>query len=671
MGQDATPFRQRPPAIGARQSVGTIARGAVYHARTAALVFLATVFAGVVIALLMPARYVSEARLLALPADYSAVSGRDKTGTSAAEAFKPEQLAAVEMQLLSSEDLQREVLRREGVGTNDPAALEKARKSFAKALSIERVDGANVIELAYKATDPQEARARLQALLDVYFQTRAQVLTSGQSALIARQRDAAAHDLSIADTALRTYQEAHGIADIDGQVSGAIAVDTALRQDLASTRADLSQTQGDASRLRGASVPQTVELYRDDTEATKAVADMQAQILALQAKRADLSGRYMAGSPLIEQVDKQIAGLRTAIETQSGQLREAHRVGRNSYYDAARDRIIQTDAAASGQSAKLGKLGTELSASETRLRTLNEVAGTVTSLRTHRDIAEARYKNLSTQYDEAHARELEAGTGTTNVRVIQRPSVPEANGNAPLMVIAGSVVAGLVLAAGVLFMLVAVRETFLDRREIKETLGLPVLVDLTGNRAQAARLPVQVPSAQGPRGRVIALVTAEPHGYDAELATLLRQFGNRDGAPLEAHVGTVTFEESAYGLGHGELARLLPDPAGHGHVKVGSAAWAIDRTGERLLDTMRDSLLWTILLIPPIPTTSVEDACEARGLEAAALADEVLLVVRTEVTRKSAAETILAALRELNAPVSGVMLLGRRLQWPRFIRSLN
>lgn len=666
MSQDAARLKVRPAAIGSRQGLGTIARSAVYYARFALLVFAATLAAGVALALVMPAKYRSEARLLALPSDYYAVRGRDKTAGSSAEAFKPEQLANVEMQLLSSEDLQREALRRSGMAADAPEAVEKARKAFAKNLSIERIDNANVIELAYKGSNPKEAAARLQTLLDVYFATRAKVLTSGQSALIAKQREAAGRELDAATTALRSFQQAHGIVDIDGQVNGAIAVDTALRQDLASTRADLSQTQGSAGRLRGTKVEQTVELYRDDTEATKAVAEMQGQILALEGKRADLQGRYMQGSPLIEQLDKQIAGLRTAISKQSGELREARRVGRNTYYDAAKDRILQTDASASGQAAKLGRLGQELSVSQGRLRDLNEVAGAVARLRTQRDVAEERYRTLSTQLDEARTRELEAGTGNTNVRVIQRPSLPDQNSNAPLMLITGSVVAGLVLAAATLFVLVATRDTLLDRSDVKEGLGLPVLVDLTGARPQAAGWRPLTDGAvvAHQRGRVIALVAAEPAAYNESLTTLVRQIEARS----TSYVATVTFEESAYGLSHGELLRLLPDSSGHGRIKVGSAAWAIDRTGEQLLETMRDTFRWTILLVPPV---AAEDAREAKGLEATLLADEVLLMVRTEVTRKRAAETVLAALRDLNVSVAGVVLTGRRLAWPRFVRMLR
>lgn len=675
MDQDSTSFRLRPSAIGSRQDVRTIARSAVYYVPRAILIFLAVLAIGIALALLLPARYRSEARLLTLPGDYYAVRGQDKASSDSAEAFKPEELANVEMQLLSSEDLQRDVLVRLGVAAEGSAALEKARKGFAKNLTIQRVDGANVIELGYSDASPDEAAARLRALLDVYFTSRAQILASGRSALVAQRRDAAERELNAADTALRSFQERNGIVDIDGQVNGAIAVDTALRQSLTTARAELSQAQGSASTLRrsSASVPRTVELFRDDSEATKAIADMQSQILTLEAKRADLQGRYMADSPLIEQVDKQIGGLRTAIARQSGKLKEARRVGRNSYYDAANDRILQSDAAASGEAAKLGRLGQELADSQMRLRNLNEIAAIITRLRTQRDVADERFRTLTKQWEDARAHELEATSGNTNVRVIQRPSVPDGRSNGLIPMIAGAIAAAMAVAGAALFILIARRDTYLDQEEVRQGLGLPLTIDLTqasgGTGHRAIRLPAlqERLAGEGKGGRIVALVTADAGAYDRELARLVHLIEMQ----ATGAVATVSFEDAAYHLSSGSLTQLIPDRNAQGRIKVGSLAWTIDHTGERLLASLRGNHALVILLVPPVTATTTEEARNTRALHAAALADDILLLVRTEATKRAASETLVGALRDMNRPVRVAVVTGRKIGWPKFIQALG
>lgn len=666
MNNQTTTFQRRPAVVGTRQGWGSILRGAWLNARTAAIVFIATVLLAIVIALLMPAKYRSEARLLTLPADYYEVSGRGSENAGNAEQFKPEELANVEIQLLSSEDLQREVIAQSGSAddTANAHALDEARKALARNLTISRVDGANVIELGLTARSPQEAQQRLDKLLDIYFETRARILTSGRTAMIAQQRDAAEKELAAANTALRSFQARNGIVDIDGQVSGAIAVDTALRQELAATKAGLSETLGNSSRLRGASssVPRTVEIYRDDTEATKAIADMQSEILTLEAKRADLEGRYMAGSPLIAQVDKQIAGLRTAIGKHSGELREARRTGRNTYYDAANDRIMQSDAAASGQAAKLNSLNAELSASQLRLGKLNQIAEIVSGLQTRRDVAAERFRGLSTQLEETRSRELEATTGSTNVRVIQQPSLPDGRSNGPLLLIAGGILAGLMFAAATLFVLIVRRDNYLDGNEVKESLGLPIALDLTTPFSSTVP-PAARPAGDGSRGRIMALVAADAGSYGNELTELANRLEARSGQP----VATVMFEDAAYQLPDGGAGELISKRSGRQRVKVGSVAWSIDRTGEQLLDRLRQSYGWTILLVPP----ATGETCDLRILRAAGPIDDVFVVVRTQTTPRSATEELLALLRKGNAAIRGVVLTGRRRDWPKFIRKFD
>jgi hypothetical protein len=218
-----------------------------------------------------------------------------------------------------------------------------------------------------------------------------------------------------------------------------------------------------------------------------------------------------------------------------------------------------------------------------------------------------------------------------------------------------------------LFVLIARRDRFLDRNEVTERLGLPVAADLMhpGQRGrQLGRLPLLAGTGEPTRrGRVVALVGAEPSAYGEELGALVRAIESQAGGP----VATVTFEEGAYRLEGTRLSALVPEQDGRSLVKVGSLAWTIDHTGERLLASLRDSFRWTILLVPPITT----DADDTRSLEAAALADDVLLLVRTEVTRRPAIDGIVEALAEMNVEVRGVVLTGRRIDWPRFVRSLD
>ncbi|MCT2399907.1 GumC family protein [Novosphingobium mangrovi (ex Huang et al. 2023)] len=659
-------------AVSSRQAIASIAKSCLYYGRHALLTLLGISLFGVAVALLLPAKYESEARLLALPSDYYAVRN-DNNEVAGAEDFKPEEVLNVEMQILSSEDLETEAVVRSGVPAGDKAVIEQARKEFAKNLHIERVEGANVILLSYTAGAPGQAQRKLANLIDSYFDARARVLTSGRVGLLARRRDEAKRRLDKANAALETFQTQHDVADIDAQISGAVTIDTELRQNLSETTADLSQARSALANLRNTAsrVPDRVELFRDDSEATRAVAQLQGELLKLQASRADLASRYMEGAAPIAKVDAEIAALRKTIEEKSAGLREARRLGRNTYYDAARDRVFENEAAVSGQTAKLSKLKGEIAQSGERLRALNRIGSRVNDLRIQRDVAVQRYRMLATKVEQARAMEAEALTGSTNIRVIQQPTRPDKRSNSPMLLIAGSILAGLILAVAGLFVVATGRTAILDDAEATAAAGAPVIMDLRQPATAADpahnRLRQYLAGLHAPpgSGHVIALAGTGARDYAQALRPVIRGLEKTDGS-----LAVVTFEEAAYGLPFGRLAKFL-DGRKFARIKVGTAAWSIDGTGSALIETLRSRHSCVLLVIPPVAGDSADKEASDARLRIAAAADNVLLIMQTERTRTAEAQTVTKALEVLDGHVGGLVLTGRRFHWPRFVRTLK
>jgi uncharacterized protein involved in exopolysaccharide biosynthesis len=162
---------------------------------------------------------------------------------------------------------------------------------------------------------------------------------------LAQQRDKVKVQLDQADAALTAFQQQHGIADITAQIAGAVKENDTLRQNEADALASLAGRATGAA-IRGAlgHTPSQVELYSDNTEAARALGEMRTQLLALQAKRADVASRFMATSPQVQQLDAQIAGLEQSLRQQQTALVDTKRMGRNTVYDATRDRLVQADA---------------------------------------------------------------------------------------------------------------------------------------------------------------------------------------------------------------------------------------------------------------------------------------------------------------------------------------
>jgi uncharacterized protein involved in exopolysaccharide biosynthesis len=251
---------------------------------------------------------------------------------------------------------------------------------------------------------------------------------------LAQQRDKVKVQLDQADAALTAFQQQHGIADITAQIAGAVKENDTLRQNEADALASLADSRHTGAAIRGAlgHTPSQVELYSDNTEAARALGEMRTQLLALQAKRADVASRFMATSPQVQQLDAQIAGLEQSLRQQQTALVDTKRMGRNTVYDATRDRLVQADANASGLAARKAAISGQLSASEQRLRGLNTTAEQLNRMQMDRDVLAESYKSLSLQVAQAKVQlNQDSAAGNPSVRVIEAPTPPSKRNNPP------------------------------------------------------------------------------------------------------------------------------------------------------------------------------------------------------------------------------------------------
>ena len=458
MRDDGMKWRLRPLATGNHNRPTKWVSRAFFYWPWAAVTFFTVLGLGLASLLFLPPVYKSEARLLALPGDYYSVRD-DPQRITGNESLQPEDVMNVEMQLLSSRDLKLEAIERSGVLSDEADEYQRAVDYVDSALLILPVAKANVIELSYKGSSPESAQEMLETILQSYFAMRADVFTSGRLDLLLRQRNAARDDLQNANEALSTFQRANNVGDVEEQITGAVEINTALRRDLADARAILSGARGalEQQLIDVSALPQTVEIFRDNTEAMRARSDIEAQLLILEAERADLQRRYMEGSPYIEKIDAQIYGLRQALEQTSSDLPAARRLGRSTAYDEAASRVRESETLVSRTESRISQLEEEIAESEARLQKLNRLAGEISDLEVQREVTENRFRALAGQVEETRSRMVEAGTGSANVRVIQQPTLPSKPTRSIWMVLLATTVVALIVAVSTTFVLANIR----------------------------------------------------------------------------------------------------------------------------------------------------------------------------------------------------------------------
>ena len=510
-----------------------------FYRRTAILIALAIIVVAVLLALLLPPSYTAQARLLTLSAGVYDMQARQ--GSTPSE----DSLAAVnvEMQLLASSELHRAIAGTSLGSAATPAEVSQWVRRFEAHLHISRIENSNVIELNYSDRSPEGAASALKLLLSGYFQERADVLTSGRVAFLTAQRDKEREQLDEVDAQISAYEKQNGVVNVSEQVNGAVELDNRLREQQQAAEAALADNQKNVTVLiaNEKTVPKEIEMYTDNSEAAHTLGTMQASLLQLEAKRADLASRYLPGSPFVMQADAQIRELKAEIAAQQSTLASAHRTGYNTNHDTVQDQLISAEANLAGAAARRNTLNAQVGASSSRLKSLIAVSDTLAKLHTQHDLLEDTVKHYSEQVEQARVEQNQATTaGTTNVRVIEAPVAPSRPNNPPVLIIAAGVVSALLIAAVWVFLLSSLRETFLSPQEAERGLGLPVLCAIP-------KTAEGDPAARRLFGPVVAAISAQPARTGGGRVVLLLSQAVKPGVDLTAQALLAALEARAPG----------------------------------------------------------------------------------------------------------------------------
>lgn len=691
-----------------------------YYRKLAATVFLAVAALGLLVSLILPMPYRAQSTLLVLFAGYY-----DQSNDVRAPPIVPAvgQLVSVEAQILGSPELHRQVVKEELGSGASAREFDKKLQDFERRFHIEQNDLANTINLSYYDANPKRAAQVLSLLLDKYFQQRARIFTSGRAAMLTGQRDEVRARLDKANANLLAFQKAHGIVNINDQISRAVALENLLVQRQMENNAALAQDRGGLAALRAATqgVRPEIMLFTDNSEAARALAAMQASLVQLESRRSDLASRYMASSPFVQQLDKQIADMRTNIAQEKKQLANVTRYGHNSYYDTVQDRLAGLMTNISGEVARQKELAQQVGETRMRSQNLIAVSDTLRQMQADRDLLADSFRERARQVEQADIQQEQASqVNSTNVRVIQAPLPPTRRSVSTSLMIAASIVIALLVAALAVLLLASLRETFLSPEQAERSLLLPVLsapiimLSRAAIRWRGAAQPGKLQeAAESAASKLTALVAHKAYG---RLASVIH--GSSDAASKVVMVLAPGKDEGAHRVIKGVAVELerrsarpvlildmsgLPDIGTYGRVADAQAPidWqdvepgggaphaaraesvpdvdfhqvaqhniviARPRQGAvmcswehtaTLFDALRRDHEY-VLVHAPATTQSFY------GIEHAALVDAVVLVVRAEVTRKPLVQSLKQQVLDDDGKIVGIAMTYRRAYIPAF-----
>ena len=245
--------------------------------------------------------------------------------------------------------------------------------------------------------------------------------------------------------------------------------------------------------------------------------------------------------------------------------------------------------------------------------------------------------------------------------------MPSKRSNPPSLLVAGSIVAAVLIAGATLLVLASLRDTFLSPQEVERLLHLKVLY------APMTRADGSMGAKRRDYGRLIAAIDARP-GQSGKAVLLLapnsrlslqdsalgigRALDTRD----PGRVLLVRFAEGA-AVPTGADALAIDHIAGLATTVIGTAACSNRRLDAKLLGELR--ALYDYIVVTAPPTAASFDS-----IELAQTADLAILVLEAEKTRRPVASDLVAQVDGPGAEIIGAVLLGRRQHIPQWVYRL-
>jgi len=343
-------------------------------------------------------------------------------------------------------------------------------------LDVEPSTNSSVLDVNYKATDPQFAATMANAFANAYLATAVQLkiepskqAASYFTAQLAKLRN----NFETAQRRLSKYQQDNNIDDADNRVD----VETARLNELSSQLVQIQSQAIDAnSRLQ-----QTKRNADESPDVlnNSLIQSLKGQLLQAEAKFADVSSRLSPNHPLYKSAKAQVDNLRASLNQQIAQASAG--ISSNAHIQQQREAQIRA----------------ELAAQRTKVMDLNLARDELKLLQNEVAAAQRAYEAASDRYMQTN---LEASSTQSDIAVLDQ-AVPPLSPTGPkiLLLTVLSIFVGGMLGLGLGLVAEIMDRRVRSTRDLIEVLNVPVLGVMSRDQSRL-RLGFSRPALpRGPR----------------------------------------------------------------------------------------------------------------------------------------------------------------------------
>jgi uncharacterized protein involved in exopolysaccharide biosynthesis len=381
-----------------------------------------------------------------------------------------------EVDIAKSWDVVKEAVDRLGIQPTD-GTMADLIEGIRRGLTVAPAPGTNMLKIGFIGKDPERAARLVNAITDVYIDQHNRVYQrDGIHSFYTRELTIRQKEVEDARKKLQAYLDQTKITDVDQELQ--IMIQAAMDRDqaVAIERGKVSGLQDRLAEVESqmAKTPENIP-YSEEYQINPVMTVYGTRMAELQLKRNETIQRFLPEDRHVQDVDNEIAQLKTDMAKQQAQILGKRDTKRNDMYiELERRRLSIMTALTESRSRVPGRIAAA-DAADKRLNELRDNRYVIKALQRELDQKQYAYDLYFKRGMEAAASEANPDLSMVSVSVVEHAQPPIEPENGLLLPLALGLIGGLALATAM-----AVGVEFLNRRlrfeeEVEHYLELPVL----------------------------------------------------------------------------------------------------------------------------------------------------------------------------------------------------
>ncbi len=366
-------------------------------------------------------------------------------------------------------------------GATDDWFVARATEHLQGKLDITAVSKSDLIEVDYKASNPQRCYDILQTLGRLYLaQHNAVRRPQGSFAFFSAETDKYQRALADSEARLADFTKATGISapdvlrtDMAQQVVNSVA---ALQQAQQTVAADKRRIEEDKASMK---LTPDRSLSAQSTDSAQALMQqLQADLLNEEIKKTQLMMKYEPSYPFVQEAEEEITETKAAIVAATKEQYVNQTTDRDPTFELMREDLAKTEADLAFHQATAGALEISIHSLQMQMLDLDQKAMKQADLEREAKANEANYLLYLSKREQERTSDALDEKRIANVAIAIPAVVPILPWIGPMIIVAAGVVLSVFVGAGTAFVAEYLSPSMSTPHDVLEVLRIPVLASV-------------------------------------------------------------------------------------------------------------------------------------------------------------------------------------------------